>query len=141
MDIMGKWYNDDCFNSYPFVCGVLEVGATTTPRPTGTSGQTRTVVPSSVPTVSSPGTTVSYSTFTCPSYIPFTFTTYIASSEKTNMLAFLTNQFAIEIFAPDIQPASLISYSYSPVPSSVTELIYYINQYSSSSSYSAYYTT
>ena len=58
IDTQGWWYNEDCSQSYPFVCGVPEIIETSTSNP---STATRTSSLSNATPISSPSTTTSIS--------------------------------------------------------------------------------
>ncbi|KAE9547564.1 hypothetical protein FO519_009224 [Halicephalobus sp. NKZ332] len=94
VDKEGMWYNDNCSNNYPYICGVSDDEYTTTSLTLSTTATTNDLLTP------------------CWSYIPFSvdISNALTPDQFSAKKNFITKHFLKELFPIDLQPAAAVPY-------------------------------
>ncbi|KAE9550511.1 hypothetical protein FO519_006285 [Halicephalobus sp. NKZ332] len=115
VDLHGRWYNDDCFNNYPYVCEVPEVSATSTVQPTPSTTKTTTTVEmtTSVYDFPSPYGIGNQPPFTALIFVSNTssYENYGGAEEVAQKLKNAGFEFTFFLMGPDVDESKLTNYT------------------------------
>ena len=114
VDLKGFWYNDDCFNVYPYICEILEA---------------------SVSSTSQSMTTPESSPFTCHAYFPLAVdmsSKGLTTAEFSALKTFITTSLVKELFPIGLQPSPVARYFYEggsacQTPNDISDFIRIVN--------------